>query len=993
MFSRRRRLAASTALLSIALASSAAAQPDAAQVEEVVVTGTFLAGTPETGAQSVDVISAQELEQRGAPTMVELIKTIGASQSVVGESNRFLGGTAGAATVNLRGFGASRTLVLFNSRRLAYAPSASPAVSSAVDINLLPHAAIGRVEVLREGAAATYGSEAVGGVVNFLTRRDLDGLELDASYAFIRGSSGDYDIDAAYGWRGDRGNILLTAGYRRRSELWLIDRDEWALQPSAINAAGWSTASTPGVFLTGTSAQLAAGSFATSFLDNGCVELGGELVNPATPASGCRYHPTISDNLVNDEHHYQLYGEVNFELADDLEFHGEAMWVRHDVPRERVMAASSTTQFPSPVVASGGSAGGGTSPYPAVGLNQQSRYYVPNTNPGLIAFLEANCPALGTAVCTNAAANGAVTSPTLWRPLGFGGNPLTDGAALQKRQAEAFRVAGGFTGRLPLLNAKWEAGVTYMKADGYAENGPGTSVSRLQLALRGLGGPNCDPVRGAPGVGACQYFNPFANAYPGNPITGETNPFYRAAAANSAEVWDWIEENTYVESTNQLLTADAVLSGEAPIDLGAGPVAWAVGAQWRYDSTQLRPSANIGAVPCVDSPPYGDGLPVCAGGTGPFTFVSASAFVDVDRTVTAGFAEVRLPLTEDLTFTGAVRHERYGGAFGSTTNPKASAHWQALPWLAFRGSVGTTFRAPDQTALTPGTTRGVALFNLPGVGALYRTVDLAGNPDLTPEKATTYNAGLVVRWGGLSATVDYYKIAFRDELTNEVGARVVSAMFPSATASTWGCANALLRARFTFADDGNPATDDCRPSQFLGVRTNLINGPDVDTSGLDFNVSYAFADVLGGGLTVSAEGTYLLKYDRGAVVAPEGFLISAAESRAGSSELLSAFYSYPRLKVIGSANYSRGDHNLRWVVRFQEGTKNLATGFTPYKTKDELQHDLIYTGTVYWDTKLTLAVKNLFDRNPPFARSQYNYDYTQGSPLGRVVEIGLKRRF
>ncbi|WP_337186185.1 TonB-dependent receptor [Phenylobacterium sp.] len=981
-----------SALAVLAAGNGAWAQNAATDVEEVVVTGTFLAGTPEGGAQSVDVITAQELEQRGAPTMVELIKTIGASQSVVGESNRFLGGTAGAATVNLRGFGAARTLVLFNSRRLAYAPSAAPSVSSAVDINLIPQAAIGRIEVLREGAAATYGSEAVGGVVNFLSRRDLEGLELDASYGFIRGSNGDYSVNGAYGWRNDRGNLLLTAGYRRRSELWLIDRDEWSMQPPTTNAAGWSTASTPGVFLTGTAAQLASGAFATSFLDNGCVELGGVLANPASPAAGCRYHPTISDNLVNDEHHYQLYGEVNFDLADDLEFHGEAMWVRRVVPHERVMAASSTTQFPSPIAASGGSPGGGTSPYPAVGLNQQSRFYVPNTNPGLVAFLAQNCPGLGAAVCTNAAANGVVASPTLWRPLGFGGNPLTGGAALQRRQAEAFRVAGSFKGRLPILNAKWDAGVTYMRAEGYAENGPGTSVSRLQLALRGLGGPGCNPATGTPGVGPCQYFNPFANAYPGNPITGERNPFHAPAAANSAEVWGWIEENTFVESVNQLFTADAVLSGEAPITLPGGAVAWAVGGQWRYDSTLLRSSADLGATPCVDSLPYGDGLPLCTGGTGPFTFVSASTPIDVDRRVAAGFAELRIPLTTDFEITGAVRHERFGGAFGSTTNPKLSARWQATPWLAVRGSVGTTFRAPDQTALSPRSTRGVSLFTLPGVGALYRTVDVAGNPGLTPEKATTYNAGLVVRAGGFSATVDYYKIAFRNELTNEVAGRVVSTMFPGTSPATWGCANAVLRARFTFSDDGDPTTDDCTPAKLLGVRTNLINGPDVDTSGVDFNLRYdmPFAD---GELSFAAEGTYLIAYKRGDVVAPEGFLITPAANRAGTSELLNAFYSYPRLKLIGSINYNRGDHNLRWVTRFQEGTDNLVTGAPTLRTKDEIQHDLIYAGMIGWDTRVTIAVKNILDSNPPFARSQYNYDYTQGSPLGRVVEIGLRRRF
>ncbi|MFD3266719.1 TonB-dependent receptor plug domain-containing protein, partial [Phenylobacterium ferrooxidans] len=168
-------------------------------VEEVVVTGSFIAGTPEDAALPVDVIGSKELANRGAPTMVQLIKTIPSSGAVIGENNRF-GSGSGAATINLRNLNSavtgSRTLVLFNGRRL---PTSPQAISS-VDINLLPTAAIGRVEVLKDGAAATYGSDAIGGVVNFITRTDLDGFELNANYQGISGSPGDYEGSIAYGY-------------------------------------------------------------------------------------------------------------------------------------------------------------------------------------------------------------------------------------------------------------------------------------------------------------------------------------------------------------------------------------------------------------------------------------------------------------------------------------------------------------------------------------------------------------------------------------------------------------------------------------------------------------------------------------------------------------------------------------------------------------------------------------------------------------------------
>src|SRR6185503_1341953 len=119
----------------------------------------------------------------------------------------FLGTAAGAATVNLRGFGSQRTLVLFNGQRMATSPAAVALES--VDINFIPTAAIGRIEILRDGAAATYGSDAVGGVVNFITRRDLDGWEVSGNYSYIKDSGGDHDVSVAKGWQFDRGDALL----------------------------------------------------------------------------------------------------------------------------------------------------------------------------------------------------------------------------------------------------------------------------------------------------------------------------------------------------------------------------------------------------------------------------------------------------------------------------------------------------------------------------------------------------------------------------------------------------------------------------------------------------------------------------------------------------------------------------------------------------------------------------------------------------------------
>lgn len=179
-----------------------ASAPELSNVEVIIVTGSYIRGTPEDAALPVDVLTAQDLEAQGSPTIVQLVKTITASHASIGEGNRYNGG-AGTASINLRGFGASRTLTLMNGRRLADSPLASFQGGGA-NLNFIPQAALGRVEILKDGAAATYGSDAIGGVVNFLTRTDLDGFELDGEYSFIDGSDGDYRANLVWGSRGSR---------------------------------------------------------------------------------------------------------------------------------------------------------------------------------------------------------------------------------------------------------------------------------------------------------------------------------------------------------------------------------------------------------------------------------------------------------------------------------------------------------------------------------------------------------------------------------------------------------------------------------------------------------------------------------------------------------------------------------------------------------------------------------------------------------------------
>lgn len=1076
------------ALAAASVAGHAAAQTSAAQpsspppadesavVEEVVVTGSYL--TREDAVLPVDVVGAEELSERGSPTMVNLIKTIPSSGSVLGENNRFGGGN-GVSTVNLRNLGAQRTLVLLNGRRLA-----SSSRGGAPDVNSLPANAIQRVEVLKDGAAATYGSDAIGGVVNFITRTDLNGFELTGQYQFISGSDGDYNVGLAWGHKGDRGNILLSANYRGRNTLPVAKRD-WALRTGYQGYAenllgGWAGTGNPGVYQASTStAPLGTSPYtgfsatdsasfntaATAFTDIGCAANGGApgtTTLTTTPSlAACSFQYTVFDNLVEVEQNLQLFGQVNFDLTDTTRFHAEVLYSTNETP-EQSWALTGPNQWPTPMDASGASMGGGTSPIQATGTaNEQSRYYVPNNNPGLLALANqlsnascsgavvpygtnsSNCVAGLTraqGLVPNMLANGLATSQTGWRPIGFGGDPGSDdGHAHYSYETSTFRVQGGFKGTFA-NGIGWDLSTLYQQID-YRATLQDISVRRLQLALMGYGsregdanqcdpseifvtGGDYNPSNAGNAAAGCYFFNPFTNAFATSLSGNAANPYYApsgaaagltgaaaaafdAAAANRAAVIDWFSFDQPNHNTSRLFVADAVLNGELPFQLWAeDKIAWAVGAQYRWDQQIDDPDTiyDAAATPCVDSPPFANGYPPCPNtSNGPFLFNANNRAYDIDRKIQAAFVEVRFPVTEKLEFTLAGRIENYVG-LGSTTNPKLSGRWQALDWLAIRGSIGSTYRAPNANQINPDFSRGLTNAN-----GTWRASDTAGNPNLKAETADTYSVGLLFEKGPIRASVDYWNFDFKNPLTTESTTDLLNLMFPNGgtavtpvanggdgvTIGGGRCGNGTyvnLQGRFSF--DGS-----CNYNNILSYTTYNINGGPIETSGYDFQINADAGTWYGVDVTAGVDGTYLVKYDQSPYLI-EGFTTSTTvEERAGTIRP-SQFVSYPRWRGNAFVNLSSGIHNLRWQTRYISGTE-LATSTSlavaqgaSTKVKAYFQHDLTYRVDLPWETQLTLQVQNVFDTDPPFAYGfQYNYDPSTVNPLGRVYSVGVKKRF
>jgi len=1008
-FQRGVSLIAMTAALGLwgakAMAADAAASEAASgesEVSAVVVTGSYIAGTPEDAALPVNVISSEDLQKQGSPSTLELIKGLSVSNGVLGDTNQFdarAQGSEGTGTINLRGLGPARTLVLLNGRRLTVSPRVI-----GVDTNVLPVAAIGRVEVLKDGAAATYGSDAIAGVVNFITRKNLHGIELGGTYSYIQGSDGDYTLSAVGGWQNEDVDLLFSAGYQRRSELRVIDRD-WAHRPFLDNPeGGWSAAGNPGTFIP-------LGAPTTRFRDPSCSGLGNfGGFSGLTPV--CFWQFTQFDNLVEDEKHYQLFGSANVRLSEHHNFHAEALYAKTDLPHWRTSPSYAFLQTPT---AQDGAVAG--------------QYFVPANNPGLQVFITANPGGVPGVTTTGAGVNisaASLASGALLvaaRPFGVGGNPLFGfDSSRGQRRYEAVRLSSGFNGDLT-DSIGYDVAVTYSVERSF-QSGRDTLVERFQRALRGLGGPDCPLTGGTPGGGPCMFYNPFGNAIPGNAITGAANPAFNAAVGNdNRALIDWFFPFIHNTTESKLFVVDAVLNGKLGVSLPGGDIGWAFGGQYRKDwyTLSLDDLSNLAVSPCIDSPDFHDNscLNTPSGATSPFVFLGGALPIDVTGDVWAGFGELSLPFTDTLQVQAAARYEDYGGAVGSTFNPQVRAKWQATPWLAFRGSVGSTFRAPPATQIDP-----QSITTLQSIGGVFRAVRIFGNPDLKPEKANTFNVGAIVEAGGFTATVDYWNFDFKNPIVTEPVSGIVATMFPTATGHCGDPAFAALQARFTF-------NGTCLLTNVVRLDTNVINGARVKTDGVDFSADYVFEDVFDGRLKIGGDATWVHKYTTDALTV-EGQLVQSAFDGVGFLNYQTTAYPLPQWKGSAFVEYTHGPHNFRATVRYVDSytdqrtapfapgayNNNSCGGTVPVGTGtcgvigtlgvnggDFIQNsngkkidafatlDLAYRVFLPWGTTLTAAAINVFDTDPPFARLDLNYDPFTASALGRVLKIGVQKKF
>ncbi len=784
--------------------------------DRIIVTGTNIAGAAESAALPVDVYTAEDSLQQGNQTPLEFVKSLSVVGSTTGETNQFQGfGSIGQTTLNLRGLGGGRTLTIFNGRRFTE------------DTSLIPSIALSRTEILKDGGAVIYGADATGGVVNFITRDNFDGLIIDGEYKRIEDSEGDWNAGVLWGKNFDNGNgnLLLSAEWNHRSELDMIDRD-WAPRSYAENPTqynpyhNYSTYSInvpefvrPLLGLSQLPDPFSAGAvgFVRDF-DNAQCESSSGPVQAVVGIEGgvlpvCRWNfPIHTYNLVEEMDQQKYYAQWKHDISDTLRFTGQLSYGQTDLENIGTVAAYSALVGPGPN-------DGPAFQFRIPEAHPRFDAFIGRTTPQLIGLAQALLgvnQATATAIVNNNILPN-VSSADIFLGLFFGPSgaphiPGGEGVGVKVQRENWNGVAaleGDFDGAAGEWLDTWSTSVTFNRSTDFA-NQPDYVTYRIQEALNGFGGPNCRAADlvpdnfsaavldtngdgevtsdefyavigtqnpGAAGQNGCMWLNPFSDSYAGNATFGQPNPLYVPGAENSAELAAWLYDEAGQVDIGQQVILDALVSGGTPIELAGGQIAWAAGAQWRQSKNKEHtnsPFLDPRRFPCP-WPGQQVGDVGCPAEQPAYAFFGTDEQNNTSQEQYSYFAEFQIPVLDNLSFQAAVRREEFPDIDLGATVYKLAGKWDPFRWLAVRGSFGTNYATPPSNFQPGDTTFGLSL--IAAAGDEYLRVGTETLANIEPETAEVANFGLIFNFdqgmpanGALRMSFDYFNFSIQDEI-------------------------------------------------------------------------------------------------------------------------------------------------------------------------------------------------------------------------------------
>jgi len=1001
-----------TVLAGVAMAGQAAAQTataDDTAVEEVVVVGSQIEGSKVTAALPVTVVGADEIEATGATSGDDLFRSI-PQMGDVSFNSAYLPNSSNSArgdvgSVNLRNLGVGNTLVLLNGRRVVAHPT-SRADENLVPVltyntNAIPVSGLKRLEVLRDGAAALYGADAVAGVVNTVLQDNFDGLEVEAQYGEAEGThlrESEFNVLAGKNW--DRGNLSVFLNYTDKSALRAYDQDYTSSSDKRPLFAGtrfdgaagldtrattspWASLQTVGNVAVRQGTNLltsAAGAFhtqPTTFA--GCrVALGNYCIDDGAPATSAedrdlRYDAaTFNTSVMPETKRFNGFLTGNWRVTDEVQAFGEVGYYKASTASVQGPTAT-LSSLPLTIPASNY-----YNPFgPTVFANGQAN---PNRLPGISA------PATGLAV-------------TL-RSYAF----VDAGPSIVDVDLTQTRFLAGLRG--DRFGFKWEGALLYSHAKA-VDKSDGISATALQRQLA-LSTPDA--------------YNPFNGGDPANPSVGDTT------ASNAAAI-DAIRIRTKRISTSSLALADFKVSKADLFALPGGDVGFAAGVEWRRETQQddrdPRLDGTIQFTDTVTGIVYGNDLI----GSSPSPDTKGS------RKVASGYLEfavpvvspdMNVPFVHNLEFQLAGRVEDFSDV-GSVAKPKVAGAWDIFDGLRLRGSWAQGFKAPNleqlnATLVTRSNTRtdwvrceaDLRAKRITSFSACSRsnatTARRAGNPDLEPEKSETWGAGVVFQphfvppeFGRFTFTADYWNVKQKGivGLFGEGNALILDYL-----ERVQGRTNPNVVRATPTADDvaAFQGTGLAPVGQVLYVNDQYQNLLPQEARGLDIGVIWSLDTERFGDFDLNFNAAHLIKFyrspspDIAALIAARGAgTINAGTTITGGGDLIRQ-NGRPEWKWSASASWRYQQVTLGLFTQYIDDVED--TGIRD-AAGDPWVVDSQITANAYaqyqfedgWagNTRLRVGVRNLTDEKPPLATTGYLGELYQ--PYSRYWYVSVRKSF
>jgi len=987
------------------------AAPEAEEPPKIVVTGSRIQGAKVDDVLPVTVVSDKDIEAVDPASGDELFRAIPQAGSVAFNDQSTVGGVNGArgdiGSINLRALGTGNTLLLLNGRRMTLNPGFQtellvPVVSP--DTNQIIPGSVRRVEVLRDGASAVYGADAVAGVVNTIQRGGLEGGYVQSNYRASTGTSlYSYALNAGLGFdfNQGKGNVTVYGHYFHENGAPASIRDyasdsdrrafllgsefEGDLQfDNSSNDTPWGEfdiqASRGATALNDDDFFVRpCGAFdgVDAISDSRFLDLGNGLCadNGTTVNRNQRYNIEADRDLFSEKDRYGVTGIFTYELSPNVDFYAEGSFYRSDSNRQ-LEQRSNLTAAPIAVLPTAF-----YNPLGAATLADGS----PNPN-----RLTSGIDGIGP--------EGAAILIEDYRAIDAGPRNV-------RVDKNVYRLLGGLKGNIG--NWDFDTAILYSQA-----NTTDFTSNRISNTLFEAAINRTDATA----------YNPFNGACVDDPDAGDCTP-------NPQSVIDTFLIDVFRKGETSLALADFKVSRPDLFELPAGPVGIATGVEFRretfLDDRDPRLDGTITYTNSFNGNFFGSDVM----GSSPSPDTSGN------REVYSAFAELlipvvsedmEIPLVHDFNIQVAGRVEHFSDISETAAVPRIAASWSVVDGILLRGAWSQGFRAPNLVQVNDqGTTRSntrddfVRCFAEIFQGAIVDFGDCAGEgvvslrtgtQELEPEETESINLGLVLQPSfipGLTLTADYWRVeqegivgVFGDEnaLALDLLLRLQGSSNPNVIRADPDADDIAL-----FDGSGLAAA-----GEVIRVLDPYRNFDSRVSKGWDFGLLYSVPDFGIGDFdlklnaaylgsffqTPSADGQALLDAQADGTIPDEIAIDNIGELRLQNGR--------PRWRLTGSVRWESGPVDVtlfgRYVGEVQDTSVTQDTTREFFTVDDWLTFNLAVSYTIENDTgldgtRLRVGVNNLFNEDPPLADQSFGFFSNLHSARGRQVSIDIRKDF